>query len=337
MGVKRLNNLLTRMCGMSHVSLVPICNFTDKAIAVDATLYVCILKMKNNYVSAIIEFLTLFRQHRIRPIFVFDGEAPAEKHRERIERADRRAVARNRIKLLERDLEIYKTTQQASDLLKSIDLKSRKLVPSKISVTKIQEHIDRLKSQILSIGPQDFETMKNLLNVFGIPFITAEGEGEFLCSALARHGMVDAVLTRDTDALACLSPNVITDIDGEYFHVVSLQEVFTGLELGPSEFVDLCIMCGTDFNTNIPKIGPYRAYELIKEYRSIDNLPLNIDRSCLNHKRVREIFRFSDSVPSITIPKCENVKYDELSRYTTNVELIKNRLTRKVIRTTAST
>lgn len=327
MGIKGLNQLLKRICETEHISIVPIRNFADKKIAIDATLYVCAFKMRNNYVESIIDFLTILRQNRIRPIFIFDGTAPEEKKIERIERTGKREAARIRIKSLERDLEIFQSTGEMSELLKSIDFKSRRLVPLKISVTRIREYIDKLKSQILNLEPKDFETMKSLLKCFDIPFVTASGEGEFLCAALARHGMVDAVMSTDTDTLACLSPRVINRLDGEYFHVISLEKILHFLKITEKEFVDLCIMCGTDFNVNIPRIGPITSYELISKYKSINVIANKLDVSLLKYERVREIFSYSDKVPEINIPECEGiVNFIELKKWTENIESIKKRL-----------
>lgn len=327
MGIKGLNQLLKRVCESAHVSLVPMRNFADKKIAIDATLYVCALKMRtNNYVEAIIDFLTVLRQNRIHPIFVFDGTAPVEKKFERMERNEKREAARNKIKSLEKDLEIFRSTGEMSELLKSIDFKYRRLAPDKISVTRIREHIDKLKSQILNLEPKDFETMKSLLKCFDIPFVTASGEGEFLCAALARHGMVDAVMSTDTDTLACLSPKVINRIDGDFFHVISLEKILWFLKINEKEFVDLCIMCGTDFNVNIPRIGPITSYELIYKYKSINVIADKLDVSKLKYERIREIFSFSDKVPDLVIPSCGKVNFEELNKWMENVESIKKRL-----------
>jgi len=336
MGIKGLNQLLKRVCDSAHITLVPMCNFAEKKIAIDAALYVCAFKMRSNYVESIVEFLTMLRQNRIHPLFVFDGMAPEEKRGERLERAARREAARDRIKSLERDLDVYKLTGQLSDALKDVDCKARRLAPAKVSVARIQEYIDRLKSQVLNLQPQDFETMKSLLTCFDIPYVTANGEGEFLCAALARHQLVDAVMTSDTDALACLAPRIITKAEGEYFYVITLDTMLALLKLNEKEFIDLCIMCGTDFNANVAKIGPIRSYELILKYRSIDALPPEIDIAVLRHNRARELFSLTDCAPEMEIPLCGKVKYDLLGRWTDNVDLIKKKLKPKIRRPTQS-
>ena len=43
-------------------------------------------------------------------------------------------------------------------------------------------------------------------------------------------------------------------------------EILESLELEDRQFLDLCIMCGTDYNPNIPKIGSKSAYKRIIQH-----------------------------------------------------------------------
>jgi flap endonuclease-1 len=38
------------------------------------------------------------------------------------------------------------------------------------------------------------------------------------------------------------------------------------------EFIDLCIMCGCDYTANITGIGPVKAYNFIKDVKTIENV-----------------------------------------------------------------
>lgn len=43
------------------------------------------------------------------------------------------------------------------------------------------------------------------------------------------------------------------------------------------QFVDLCILLGCDYCESIRGIGPKRAYDLIKQYKSIEEILKHID------------------------------------------------------------
>lgn len=331
MGIKGLNQLLSRICETSHLSYVPIVNFAGKKVAVDATNYMYIFKIRSNYKMAIVEFLTMLREHNIHPIFVFDGIAPPEKQQERAHRAEKRAMLRERIRSLELDLEVYKQTNEMSELLQSISFRTRKLSSVKVLPQTIQEYIDKLKASIVNLEEEDIHTMKTLLNSFGIAHVTAEGEGEFLCAALGRHGLVDAVMTADTDVLPCLAPIVINKVKDSYFQVVSLEAILEALEFTPSQFIDLCIMCGTDFNPNIPRVAAIGAHGLISKHKSIDNIPLE-GVEMLNHKKVRQLFAYTDSVPTVKVPFCNRVDYEALEAIGVDVESTRKRLTKLIVK-----
>lgn len=314
MGIRGLNQLMKRVCEINRVEysvVVQISEFRGKKVAVDACLYAYEFKAKQNFEACLRDFVGTLLDNGVRPLFVFDGVAPDEKHDERVERAQRRATTRERLRRLEIDLDAYVTTGTISDELRQVERKVHRLAPVDFSERKVREYIDRMRSQIVNLTAQDFDDMKRILAELDVPIVQASGEGEFFCAALCRHSVVDAVMSRDTDALACLSPKIITKMDRKYFHVVVLENVLRGMRLSEKSFVDLAIMCGTDFNVNVPRIGPIKSYDLISKYGTIDKLPPEIDVSCLNYERVRSLFAFTDNPPPPLIFESGDDIFDE--------------------------
>ena len=58
------------------------------------------------------------------------------------------------------------------------------------------------------------------------------------------------------------------------------------------EYLDLCIMCGTDFNHRVEKLGPVNALSLIKAHRTIEKVceEKKITGEEWNYDTVRGIF-----------------------------------------------
>jgi flap endonuclease-1 len=54
--------------------------------------------------------------------------------------------------------------------------------------------------------------------------------------------------------------------------LISSSQLRSKSELSPSAFVDFCILLGTDASPRIPGVGPKRAFTLIKEHGSIENI-----------------------------------------------------------------
>ena len=54
-------------------------------------------------------------------------------------------------------------------------------------------------------------------------------------------------------------------------------------------------MLGCDFNTNIPRIGPKKSWDLMNKHNSIEEILSNNSKlkdtsDCLNYKKCRELF-----------------------------------------------
>ena len=170
-------------------------------------------------------------------------------------------------------------------------------------------------------------------DILGIPYANAELEAEKTCAQLCCEGKVDAVLSEDTDVLAYGAPvflskiNTSTDTCVRVVHSELLEE----LQLSYDQFLDLCIMCGTDYNRNIDKIGVIKAYEIIRDHKSIEGFENHINTlknkgmkmkkfeenaldkiEVLNHTRVRELFK-DYTKSNISVKYCERPNWESLS------------------------
>ena len=87
--------------------------------------------------------------------------------------------------------------------------------------------------------------------------------------------------------------------------------------MNSQQFTDFCIMCGTDYNKNIHRIGGEKAYKLLKKYGTLDNIEMEckeLDLSILNFKRVREIF---------SVPERKEVEHYDLQNKKPDIEEFK--------------
>jgi flap endonuclease-1 len=79
-------------------------------------------------------------------------------------------------------------------------------------------------------------------------------EGEALCSSIVNAGLASAVVSEDTDVLvygATLLRNSTTN--KKPASIVNSDDVREGLGgLDKAQFLDLALLCGTDFMTTIP-------------------------------------------------------------------------------------
>lgn len=312
MGIKHLHKFLKKHAPAiykeQHLS-----TFEHKRIAVDINLYLYYYKSrhKQKWMSAFYNMICTLRQYDIQMIFIYDFKAPIEKESKQQERKMRRRNAENKITEIKEAYKLFTESEDVSPLITSVIDKRghpmRKLLSPDTSpvydketvALAVNEEIRCLENQIVNVSRYDIENSKKLLDVLHIAYYTSENEAETLCSYMCNHKYVDAVLSNDTDVLVYGTPIFMTrlNVSRETCTFISFKDVLQTLNLTFAEFVDFCILCGTDYNRNIFRVGSEKAINLIRQYHSIEGIDqhTSIDVSILNHVRVREIFKVPDS------------------------------------------
>jgi 5'-3' exonuclease len=326
MGIKGLNPII-RKYAPDVIKEIHISQLAFKKVAIDTSLFLFKYKaiFGDKWISCFINLVSCLRKNDVHCVFVFDGESPIEKQKEKEQRRSARDKIEEKYKILQDKLELFKQTGEISQEL--LDVQEKYAITTqtrllggtnkKINVTTIEEHIEKLKSQVISMSKNDIILIKKFLDIMSVPYIQSKTEGETLCSYMCKWGLVDAVMTDDTDVLAYGTPIFISDMNSVsgMCKVIGHEELMEVLEMTEETFRDFCIMCGTDYNTNIKKVGQETAYKLIKEFLSIDALPEKYDVSILNHIRVRELFRVPERDESIVFGYCGIPDKEEFSKF----------------------
>jgi 5'-3' exonuclease len=332
MGIQGLNNFLKEKIKDVHRE-VHLSNYKYKKMAVDTSLYMFKFKtvFGDKWISAFINLVVCLRRNDIHCVFVYDTVAPIEKTAERNERKEKREKMEREVYDLECAFELYKSdgilSEALNKLIENANKKERGITKRLLLntgfanssyLTVIQQEIDIKKKQSVRIDSSDFELTRKLFDIMNIPWMNAPSEAEAYCSAMCIDGIVDCVLSEDSDVLAYGSPIFLSKINTSTDTVVEIihSELLEKCELSKGEFVDFCIMCGTDYNKNIPKVGPVLSYKLIKEYKSIDNIPIDkYDTSVLNHVRGRELFNCKSDMGGVRVKYCKEPDYNKLEEF----------------------
>lgn len=79
------------------------------------------------------------------------------------------------------------------------------------------------------------------------------------------------------------------------------------------EFIDLCILCGCDYTTNIPGIGPIKAFKYIEECKTIEEIIKKIEKENENPAKkkkyqVPDNFNYIEARNLFKNPDVENDK-----------------------------
>lgn len=328
MGIKNLHYFLRKTCPTVY-SKIPFSKYAFKKIAIDISIFMCKYKNSNghHYIDSFLNLISTLRYNEIHFVFVYDSKAPPEKDNERKNRIEAREKNKIRIEIIQSLWERFKLTAPGypdefliykdslhekvnDDVLKNFIMKIIENENNDIlSSYRIDYEINKLNNSLLAIRTEDFNLTKEFFTACKIPILDAEGEAEATCSELSKKGFVTAVLTEDTDVLAYGAPVMLhkMDINEETFIEIDYGEILQELNLTPDQFLDFCIMCGTDYNQNVPKIGSEKAYKLIRSYGNIEgiieNLP-GISFDVLNYEIVRSLFKKKPCINDEYVPYC---------------------------------
>jgi flap endonuclease-1 len=287
--------------------------YSGKSVAVDISglIYKYKILNKDRWLDSFLYLVLSLRRNSIHPIFVFDGEAPVEKDGERTRRSEQKKVLADKIYSLRENLDSYYSSGEVSEVLvetmKKVDDKPPPLGKTvSINASALEKKYDQMESQIVHWSEGEIDNLYTMFDLTGVQYITAPTEAETMCASMALEGKVDAVISNDSDVCAYGVKKFLYEINGmnETCVEINYEQILTELKLTKEEFLDFCIMCGCDYNDNIPGVGPVNAYKLIQQYHSIENLPEKYDVSVLNHIRSRELFsaRFPYEGDVISIP-----------------------------------
>ena len=278
--------------------------------------------VRQEWIKDMIRFIMKWLEIKVTPIFIIDGKSQVAKTAQKEKRQKARDSA------LQRYEELKKKVQQEQT---NKDLNQWSVSTQSISDEDLAKIVS-YRQQERSLSPVWIQELKDVFDAIGVPWIQATDEGEKLCCMLYLEE-VDAVYSNDTDCLLYGCHNTINsfklEISGNSLTmpIYNLNDILEKLKLNHEEFLDFCIMLGTDFNENIPSIGPVKALELIQTHHSISNLPafykkIPLDRSVLNEDICKQIYK---RVPSGSVINRRG-KNDTLSvqweywNYTTELE-----------------
>lgn len=159
--------------------------------------------------------------------------------------------------------------------------------PVEKMITK-QKRRDKKTETSITITKEDTELVKNLFQTNFVQYYTAPAEAEKLCSFMNYKGLVDVVLSNDTDTFLYETKTLLT-LSKTGFLCYNLQEIKDQMNIKTENFIDLGIASGCDYFDGIPGIGPSKAYNHIKKSGKIENWKVTFPEN-MNLQRLRQLF-----------------------------------------------
>ncbi|KZP00582.1 hypothetical protein CALVIDRAFT_280525 [Calocera viscosa TUFC12733] len=116
--------------------------------------------------------------------------------------------------------------------------------------------------------------IQNMLRLFGIPYITAPMEAEAQCAELVDLGLVEGIITDDSDVFLFGGLRVFKNMfnQSKTVECFLLADLARELSLDRDKLIRLAYLLGSDYVDGIPKVGPVVAMEMLREFPGEDGL-----------------------------------------------------------------
>ncbi len=299
--------------------------------------YICIFGSHDGrWLTAMLQLFLNFRVNKVNIIPVFDGKPPDEKKDETEHRKEQRNKVRDKADTLEEGVTALRNNETPSEEVLTLLKETSKYLKEKNGTTKlkalvsfindtsdekegklssedldeIEIYISSLRRQMVHIRDKDLSTLKDMLNILGIPYTTAPNEAETYCCSMVNKGLGKAVISCDSDCFAHGVRDVILSLDtnGTIEHL-TLEDILEELEITSSQMTDLAFLFGCDYNTKnkLPKVGPVKALELIKKYNSLEGIEGYDKEKIESYIQMRKLF----NVKYPPVKKLANKDIDE--------------------------
>jgi 5'-3' exonuclease len=302
MGIKNLKKII-REKYPNEIQKMNLSDFYGQVFMMDVMSYIYKYKvtMGDRWLQSVIHLIKLFKSRNVHVNIVFEGVSPVEKNKEREQRREQRKKQEQKITDIKNDIHEYHKTCIISDLLRDVLEKINKTDTDKINkllhfnnvpisptltinyktLEQIEEYIDKKENQLVTVTEHDATKIKDICDVFGVPYFQSENEAETLCCRMCKnvkdqeHNKLPiGVISEDSDVLAYGANMLVCDlnISNGDCNVIYLPSLLKSMNFEYHEFLDFCILSGTDYNDNIPGIGTIKCLELMRKYKSIETI-----------------------------------------------------------------
>ena len=210
------------------------------------------MDIPNNYILQLINIIEKIKSFGAIPIFVIDGNCV-------IEKSNKLKISRLRAK---EKLQNLQSLSCECNIEIDID-KEKKLKNKSSSITK--EHIRKCK-----------EIFSNLdcicIHIYNY-------EADTILALLSKLNIIEYVYSEDFDMFLYSDIKYILqglDYNANTFKVYSKQKLLKSLNITSDQLIDIAILTGTDYNCGLYKSTLQTNLDLIRVYKTIENIIANI-------------------------------------------------------------
>ena len=267
MGIKNLSKLLSRVASSARRE-TQLSEYRNSRFAIDVPIYMWkFCSVTGGYpLRCFEEQITEFEKYNICPIYVFDGAAVACKENEIARRREVRANTRSAMVTAQL---AYRTLCDRTGSTRSYHRE----------LNKTRQKYEKLRRRVASMpSRRHYDALRGMLQARGVETVESGGDAECMCARLVGEGRADCVVTDDYDALPYLCGladgrgKMLFSINRPTILEIDVEQVLQITNTTPAQFVDMCILSGCDFCDKIQGVACNRAFQLVKQHGSIENI-----------------------------------------------------------------
>lgn len=293
MGIRGLSKFIKDNVAHGFYLNQSLSKYQGKTIAVDFNQYLYkFMYMDTKFAVNIYSFIEdrfmkmtqQFLKYDIKLIYVMDGRPPKEKM-EVIQKRQTR-ITKNKEEISRIDKKIKESsliptiyyTEDTKDIKDAKDNKDTIIVRS--IPTDLQEEKLKAHRRTIKIRKDHCDFMEKVFEKYQISYIHLPNEeADIVCKYLVEYGFADYCLSDDLDMLAYGCTNLLCNynfrdnIVDEY----NYQEILADLKLDQNQFLDICISCGTDFNSRLTDTNVVYYLIINHLYQNIPDIIQNLE------------------------------------------------------------
>eukprot|EP01113_Clastostelium_recurvatum_P013511 TRINITY_DN17174_c0_g2_i6.p1 TRINITY_DN17174_c0_g2~~TRINITY_DN17174_c0_g2_i6.p1 ORF type:complete len:600 (+),score=166.58 TRINITY_DN17174_c0_g2_i6:40-1839(+) len=136
-----------------------------------------------------------------------------------------------------------------------------------------QLHARHQARQVQSVSDEMVVACQEMLTLFGIPYVTAPMEAEAQCAYLNSCGLVDGVVTDDSDVFLFGASTVYRNLfdPRKFVERYRASEIKEKVGLDRDGLISFALLLGSDYTLGVHGIGLVNAIELLNEFHTLEN------------------------------------------------------------------
>jgi hypothetical protein len=146
--------------------------------------------------------------------------------------------------------------------------RTKLVLPEEEALLELERQVVKRTNQQLRPTSALTERIYRACRLTDVWCVRAKHDAEELAAQLSARGHVDIVMTEDSDALPW-GARFVWRMFGRSDQMVDRNAAVKSIGLSERQFVELCVLAGTDFNNRIRNFGIQTAYSELKRLKTL--------------------------------------------------------------------